>query len=410
MAAFAGRHVRVGWLEVVEGVLAVMVVALAAATAAGAAPAPDATAPPDALRAVYEKGLEYIDTHQLDRLYQFVDPELRSRLEVDWGQFFRTMGREGIPSSGRILDALSAIFVRELVLNAHLLARLLALAVLGAALHQLGRGLGGDAVVEVGRAVVILAMVLIALQSFHLVLREIGGSIRQMTAIAQALLPTLAGLGGLAGVASATTVALHPMLLGVLTAAGELLQKVVVPGLVLGASLGVAGHVATDFPLSRLSRFIQHAALGVLGLCLTVLLGVVAVRGAIGPVADSVVLRATKFVAGATVPVVGRMVSEAVEVVAGGGALIRSGLGAAGLMMVMLVSLAPVVKLLAIVFVFRMASALLEPVGDPHVAGALGAIGDTMGLLLAGLAATVVVFLLSISAMVGASTLPWLIR
>lgn len=392
--------------------MAVALAAASAAAAAGAGPAPEAGALPadDVLQAVYEKGLEYVDTDQLDRLYQWVDPELRSRLEVDWGRFLRTMGREGIPSAGQILQALSSVFVRELVLNVHLLARLVALAVLGAALYQLGRGLGGDAVVEAGRAVVVLAMVLVALQSFHLAVREMGSSIRQMTAIAQALLPTLAGLGGLAGMASATTVALHPILLGVLTAAGELLQKVVVPGLVLGASLGVAGYVATDFPLSRLSRFIQHAAMAVLGLCLTVLLGVVAVRGAIGPVADSVVLRTTKFVAGATVPVVGKMVAEAVEVVAGGGALIRSGLGAAGLMMVTLVSLTPVVKLLAMVFVFRLASALLEPVGDPSVAGALGSVGDAMGLLLAALAVTVVVCLLAISAMVGASTLPWLIR
>lgn len=398
-----------------RAVVVAMTVALAAASAAAAAgtvPAQEANPPPPAdhvLQAVYEEGLEYVDTDQLDRLYRGVDPELRSRLEVDWGRFLRTMGREGVPSAGQVLQAVSSVFVRELVLNVHLLARLLALAVLGAALYQLGRGLGGDAVVEVGRAVVVLAMVLVALQSFHVVVREMGSSIRQMTAIAQALLPTLAGLGGLAGMASATAVALHPVLLGVLTAAGELLHKVVVPGLVLGASLGVAGYVAVDFPLSRLSRFIQHAALAVLGLCLTVLLGVVAVRGAIGPVADSVVLRTTKFVAGATVPVVGKMVAEAVEVVAGGGALIRSGLGAAGLMMVILVSLTPVVKLLAMVFVFRLAAALLEPVGDPSVTGALGVVGDAMGLLLAALAVTVVVCLLAISAMVGASTLPWLI-
>ncbi|WP_324667709.1 stage III sporulation protein AE [Geochorda subterranea] len=387
------------------------VVMLAAAPASGGPAAPPPLADSmELLEAVYEEGLGHVDLQGIDRLYEMVDPELRRRLEVDWGRFLRTMGREGLPSSKQLLQALAAAFVRELVLNAHLLARLLALAILGAVLHQVGRGLGGDAVVEVGRAVVLLSLVLVALGSFRVVLEAVGGSVRQMTSIAQALLPTLAGLGGLAGMGSATSVALHPVLLGVLGLSGDLLQRVVVPGLVLGATLGVAGHVATDFPLFRLSRFVQQASLVVLGLCLTVLLGVVAVRGAIGPVADSVALRTTKFIAGTTVPVVGKMVSEAVEVVAGGGALIRSGLGAAGLTMTLLVSLAPVLKLLALLFVFRLAAALLEPVGDPALTGSLGVIGDTLGLLLAGLATTVVVFLLALTAMVGASTLPWLIR
>ncbi|HEY8498365.1 MAG TPA: stage III sporulation protein AE [Limnochordales bacterium] len=393
-----------------RGLAAVVALALVAAVA-GRGRCAEAAAPPPAdrlLQAVYQEGLDYVDTRGLEQLYEMVDPELRGRMAFDWGRFLRSMGREGLPSWQQALDALSTAFVRELVVNAHLMARLAALAVLGAVLHQLGRGLGGDAVVEAGRAVILLSLVLVGLQSFRVVLEAVGGSVRQMTAIAQALLPTLAGLGGLAGGAPLSSVALHPVLLGVVGLSGELLQRVVMPGLVLGASLAVAGHVAPDFPLFRLSRFVQQASLAVLGLCLTVLLGVVAVRGAIGPVADSVVLRTTKFVAGATVPVVGRMVSEAVEVVAGGGALIRSGLGAVGLMMTLLVSLTPVVKLLAMLFVFRLTSALLEPVGDPGLTGALAAIGDTMGLLLAGLATTVVVFLLAISAMVGASTLPWL--
>ncbi|HEY8424700.1 MAG TPA: stage III sporulation protein AE [Limnochordales bacterium] len=391
-------------------VWALVMLAVAAPANGGQATPPPQADPVGLLEAVYEEGLAHVDLQGIDELYEMVDPELRARLEVDWGRFLRTMGREGLPSSERLLEALAAAFARELVLNAHLLARLLALAVLGAVLHQLGRGLGGDAVVEVGRAVVLLSLVLVGLGSFRVVLEAVGGSIRQMTSIAQALLPTLAGLGGLAGMGSATSVALHPILLGVVGLSGDLLQRVVVPGLVLGATLGVAGHVATDFPLFRLSRFVQQVSLVVLGLCLTVLLGVVAVRGAIGPVADSVALRTTKFIAGTTVPVVGKMVSEAVEVVAGGGALIRSGLGAVGLAMTLLVSLAPVLKLLAVLFVFRLASALLEPVGDPALTGALGIIGDTLGLLLAGLAATVVVFLLAITAMVGASTVPWLIR
>lgn len=362
-----------------------------------------------ALEDVYREGLRYVDMSMVEALYEGVDADLRDRIQVDWRRFFTSMGREGLPGPAQFLDAGAQLLAGEMVANARLLARLVALSLLGAILTQLGRGTGGQGVQEVAQAAVLLALVLIGLQSLALAVGMVGRAVSTMTSAAQALLPTLSGLAAASG-AGPASVAMHPMLLGAVTLAGGVLQRLVVPGLVLGGSLAVAGHVAPDFPISRLSGVVHQVALTALGLTLTIILGTTAVRGAVAPVADSVVLRTVKYVTGAAVPVVGRMMSEAVEVVAGGSSLIRSAVGAAGMMLVMMSALAPILKLLAIVFVYRLAAAVLQPVGDSRLVGAIGAMGDMLGLMLAALAATVVVFVLALTVMVGATSMGVLAR
>lgn len=371
--------------------------------------APQGTEPPRIVEEVYQRGVEHVDLERLDELYRSVDRDVQDRVRLDFRRFLTTAGREGLPSAEEVLDAAVAVLTRELVANARTLARIVALSLLGAVLAQLGKGVGGQGVQDVAQAAVLVALVWIGLESLTLALRMVGQSVQQMSAIAQAVMPTLSSLALLAG-AGPASLALHPVLLGVVTLAATVLERVVVPGLVIGGGLAVAGHVAPDFPISRLSSLVHQLALTALGLTLTILLGATAVRGVIAPVADGVALRTVKYLTGATVPVVGRMMSEAVEVVAGGSTLIRSGIGVIGLALVMLAALAPVLKLLAVIFVYRLASAVLQPVSDPRIVGALGAMGDTLGLLLSALAATVVVFVLALAATIGAGTMAVLAR
>lgn len=361
------------------------------------------------LEKVVGAGLEGVDLRRLEDLYADVDPELRRAVQVDPVRFVRTLGREGLPSPGEAVQATGWLLARELRISARLLARVLLLAMLGALLQQLGRGIGGRGAQEVAHGVVLLALALLALQSFREAAVMVAGAVGQMASVAQALLPTLTAIAAASG-APVTATALHPVLIGVIGLVAELVSRLVLPGLMVASLLSVAGHLSGEFPMSRLASLSQQVALTVLGLSLTLFLGVVAVRGAVAPVADGVTLRAAKYVTGATVPVVGRMMSEAVEIVAGSSVLIKNAVGTAGVILVMLMAAVPVLRLLAIIFVFRLAAALLQPVADGRVVGTLGSLADTLGLLLASLFACGVLFVLSLSALIGATSIPAALR
>ena len=366
---------------------------------AGSALLPQSPAAQAVVEQLAQRGLEHVDFRLLEELYAQVDPGLR-RLAVDPARFMRTLGREGLPEPGQVLQAAVDLFVRELRLNVQLLARVLALAALGAVLNQMGRGLGARGAQEVAGAAILLSLALLALQSFTVAARMVGDAVGQMAGVAQALLPTLAALAASTGSAWAAA-ALHPVLLGVVSLAAEVVQRVVVPGLLVGCALGVAGSLSSEFPMARLASLAQRVALTALGLCLAAFLGVVTVKGAFAPVADGVALRTVKFLTGSTVPVVGRMMAEAVEVVASASGLIRAGVGATGMALVLLLAAAPALKLLAIMTVFSLSAALMEPVGERRMQAALGVLGDTLGLLLAALGACTVLYLVALSALAG---------
>lgn len=360
---------------------------------------PEAPAVQALVQRLAHRGLEHVDLRLLEELYAQVDPGLRW-LAVNPVRFVGSLGREGVPEPGQVLQAAGDLFVRELRVNVRLLARVLALAALGAVLNQLGRGLGARGAQEVAGAAIVLSLALLALQSFLVAARMVSDAVAQMAGVAQALLPTLTALAASTGSAW-TAAALHPVLLGVVSLAADVVRRVVVPGLLVGCALGLAGSLSSEFPMARLASLAQRVSLTVLGLCLTAFLGVVSVKGAFAPVADGVALRTVKFLTGSTVPVVGRMMAEAVEVVASASTLIRVGVGAAGMTLVLLLAAAPALKLLAVMAVFSLSAALLEPVGERRVQAALGVLGETLGLLLAALAACTVLYLVALSALAG---------
>ena len=396
------RHARPGLL-------------LAVALAAALPGLPEAASPWEArpveplaqalVQQLVDRGLEHVDLGQLEVLYGPVDPLLQD-LRLDVVRWLRTGGREGLPEPGQVVRAVTELFLRELRVNVQLLARVLALAALGAVLHQLGRGLGARGAQEVASAAVVLSLTLLALRSFTVAARMVSETVAQMAGVAQALLPTLTALAASSGSPWSAT-AFHPLLLGVVSLAADVVRRVVVPGLLVACALGMAGSLSAEFPMQRLSTFVQRASLLALGLSLTAFLGVVTIRGALAPVADGVTLRTVKFLTGSTVPVVGRMMAEAVEVAASASGLIRAGVGAVGMGVVLLTSAAPALKLLAIITVFSLSAALMEPVGDRRVQAALGTLGDTLGLLLAALATCTVLYLMALSALAGVVRPPW---
>lgn len=347
---------------------------------------------------LYERGLQHVDLRRLQDLYQELEGDAPGLWGVDLPGFVRSMGREGLPGPQAALEALLGLLVRELALNVRLLARVLAVATLGALLQQLGRGLGGRGVQEVATAAVVLSLSWLALQSFGVAAAMVVQAVGHMAAVAQALIPTLTAISVPGGV-SAAGLALHPLLVGVVSLSADLVRRVVVPALLAGCAVGVAGCISAEFPLSRLARLLQQGAMAALGLSLTVFLGLVAVKGAMAPAADGVALRTVKFVTGSAVPVFGRMMADAVEVVAGASLLLRGVVGAAGTVLVLVAAVAPAVKLLSIMFVFGVSAALLQPAGDPRVQAVLGVLADTLGLLLAALAATTVLSVVAVATM-----------
>lgn len=375
---------------------------------------PGAAASPQAgsdrlLREAVEEQLRLLDTRALDELLAGLDDDIRRRLPA--------AGLRDVlldPQGGLRLNPVELglemlrYLLQEVLVQSRLLGQLVVLAVLCGLLHNLAGSLS-KAATEFGFLAAYLVVIFIGLQSFSLA-ADIGrGTLATMSGFMLSLLPLLSTM--LAAVGAVSSAALfHPMLVTSVTLVVNLIERVVFPLLFLAAALGVVGRIATEFPLTRIAGLFRQGAVTALGFFFTLFLGVMVIRGAIAPVADGVALRAGKFLAGAFIPVVGGMVADAMEVVMGGSLLIKNAIGVFGMATLLILLAFPLLKIFALVVIYRVATVLVEPISDARLVDALGTMAQTLMLVMAAVATAALMFFIVITVVVGIGNLAAVVR
>lgn len=379
-----------------------------AGTAAAQEP-PAGTEPGDALRLTVDEQMRHLDTTAVDELLRGLDREIRDQLPAPGLRQLITDPEGGLRLNPVELGKeLLHFLLGEVLVQSRLLGQLIVLAVLCALLHNLADSLSRPAT-DFGFIVAYMVVIFIGLQSFALA-ADIGRtSLTNMSSFMLALLPLMSTM--LAAVGAISSAALfHPLLITVVTLVVSLIEQVVFPLLFFAAVLGVVGRIAVEFPLSRIADLFRQGAMTALGLFFTLFLGVMVIRGAIAPVADGVALRTTKFLAGSFIPVVGGMMADAMEVVVGGSLLIKNAIGVFGMATLLVMLAFPLLKILALVIIYKVATALVEPISDPRLVDALGTMAQTLTMLMATVATAALMFFVVITIVVGVGNLAAVMR
>ncbi|WP_445900293.1 stage III sporulation protein AE [Desulfitobacterium sp. THU1] len=303
--------------------------------------------------------------------------------------------------------SLLTLLGKEILVSAPLIAKLLILAVLTAVLQQLQSAFNGG-VGKMAQALAFLMLMGIALATFQMAMDVAYTAIQSMTGFMQTLLPVMMTM--LAAMGNLTTAALFkPIVLGSLAFLATLIKTVALPLFFLAAVLKLFNHISSEFKLSKLAGLLEFTGKLSLGLILTVFIGVMTVQGVTGGVADGVVLRTAKYSAD-LIPVVGKFFKDAVELVVTSGLLLKNALGIVGIIALALICLGPVVKLVAMILVFKISSALIEPLGQTELADTLQEMSKSLIFIFASVASVAIMFFMAIVVVVGSGNLTVMLR
>nr|WP_238473333.1 hypothetical protein [Desulforamulus profundi] len=143
---------------------------------------------------------------------------------------------------------------------------------------------------------------------------------------------------------------------------------------------------------------------------LTVFLGILAIKGVAGSVTDGVAIRTAKFATDAFIPVVGGMFSDALDAVIGSSLLIKNAVGIAGVIIIFVLTILPMIKIFAVAFVYKLAGALIQPVGDKQMADCLTGLGKSLISIFAAVATVGLLFFFAITIVVGMGDLMTMLR
>ncbi|MBE3581353.1 MAG: stage III sporulation protein AE [Thermoanaerobacteraceae bacterium] len=353
-----------------------------------------------ALDKYLEEQVESLNIDSLDRYLRELEREVGYYMpSLSWSQVWENLRRGELPvHPTELIEGLGRYFLRELWAGVKLLSQLVILAVAAAVLQNLQASLGGSAG-RLAHGIVFLALAGMALASFTLALQSAGQAIDRMVSFFQSLLPMLVTLLAASGGLTSSSL-LHPVLLYSLTIANTLTRNTIFPLIYCGAVLGVVGQISDRFQIGRLAGLLRQLSLALLSLMLTVFTGVLSVYGIAGSVVDGVGLKAAEFATSTFVPVVGKILSDAVTTVAGTTLLLKSAVGLSGVIVISFLAAFPMIKIVSLALIFRVAAALVQPFGEDRLSDALEGMGGALLLIFACLIAVALMFYLAIGVVV----------
>ncbi|HDR8067261.1 TPA: stage III sporulation protein AE [Bacillus cereus] len=297
----------------------------------------------------------------------------------------------------------------ELAANGKLLGTLIMLTIFSALLQSLQSAFSKSSVSKIADAVVYMVLIIFALNSFYVVMTYARETIQTMVDFILALLPILLALiatGG--GVVSVSF--FHPIIIFLMNTSGLLMNYIVLPLLLLATILSIVSTMSDQYKVTKLSKLLQNVSVGIIGIFLTIFLGVLSVQGTATAVADGIAVKTAKFVTGNFIPVVGRMFTEAADTVISASGLLKNTVGIIGLVILCLIVAFPAIQIFCIAFIYKFAAAVLQPVGGGAIIQCLDIIGRSIIYVFACLAIVSFMFFLSITIIIAAGNITLMMR
>lgn len=353
--------------------------------------------------------LQHVDTHQIDRYWDKVVNDYHGFVpgsDLSFKDFVQS-NKQGFFK--QLLQGMLHYFLNELIVSSKLLGTLILLSVFATVLQAIQTAFEQKTVSKVAEFVVMLALLILLLNSFDMAIDYTKSTVDQMGQFLLALLPLIFGLTAATGGVSSVAF-FHPLVIFLVNTSGWLVSLVIMPLLFLSALLAIVSTLSENYKLTRLSKLMQTVALFTMAAFFAVFLGVMSVQGVAVSLSDGLLVKSAKFFTANFLPVVGRMFTEAADTVLGASVLLKNTIGIAGLLILFCITAFPLLKVLSLAFIYNVASAILQPLGGGPVIDCLGIMAKCMFYLFAALSVVSLMFFLALTIIITSGNMAMMVR
>ncbi|UHA76204.1 stage III sporulation protein AE [Paenibacillus sp. 481] len=305
--------------------------------------------------------------------------------------------------------ALGKFLLKEVIVNGKLIVTIVILSVFSMVLETLQTAFERNNVSKIAYAISYMVIIILAINSFHVAIGyakdAISGMIHFMMAMVPLLFTLLASMGNVI-----TVSVLHPVIIFMTHMVGTLIYAIVFPLIFFSAVLHIVSAISDKYKVTQLANLLRNLSVGLLGVLLTVFLGVISVQGFASSATDGVAIRTAKYITGNFVPVVGRVFSDATDTVISASLLVKNAVGLTGVIILLFLCAFPAIKILTLALIYNVAAAIMQPLGDSPVVGCLKTVGKSMIYVFGALAAVGLMFFLSITILLTAGNITVMMR
>ena len=322
----------------------------------------------------------------------------------------KLFSKQGLRIKGiEIVKGLLRYLLDEIIVNSRLLGELVILALIVAILKTFQFNFTNTEVSKLANGIIYLVLIIIALDSFKVAIVIAKNTITNMVDIMHALLPLLLTL--LVSLGSVTSATLfHPISFLIVNALSTIVAKVVFPFIFLATILDIINNISEHYQVTGLASLFKQVGVGLLGVVMTIFMAAIVTQGTIAAVGDGVTLRTAKYLTGSFVPIVGGFLANALDMIVGGSLLIKNVLGIFGVLIILIFCSFSVIKIIALVFIYRLAAAIIQPVSDAKIVDCLNRLGNNLLLVFAAVVGVGIMFFTIIIIVVGTANFVVMLR
>ena len=324
--------------------------------------------------------------------------------QLTFSQLVQDLFRKGItldfPAIGnKILQVVLADY-RE---NRNALIQILTLALVFSIILQMTGSMQKSCLTDLGFLGVYLILMLLLLKLFLIMTGAVQGFFDRLVEFMHLVQPVFC-ISMVFSTGSTSAGVYSELLLLLIYLIDLVFAKILLPAVQIYMVLELINHMMGEARFSRIAGLLSDGVGWCTRLFTTAVLGLNIVQGLLAPGIDGL-KRSTFSGAVRAVPWLGQLADSMSELFTGSAMLIKNSVGVAALVILVIISFLPLVKIGVFMLLYRGCAALMEPVADRRICAAVAGLGHSAQLYLKLMFYAVLLFFLTIAIICTATAL-----
>lgn len=212
----------------------------------------------------------------------------------------------------------------------------------------------------------------------------------------------------MATVGSTTSVGIYQPTLAILSGGIiNIFNCFILPLFIVSFLLNIVGNISKNIKLSKFSSLLNDIFKWTIGGIFTIFTGILAVKGISAGSFDGVSIRTAKFAMKTYIPIVGGYLSDGFNLLMASSVLIKNSVGVAGLLLVFLSIIYPVITILLYKWCLHLISSVLEPLMDDKISTFLFGVSKTLNMLIASILCVALMYIISTALLLTSGNIYW---
>ena len=225
--------------------------------------------------------------------------------DIDFNELFNSAITGNINNKTIINDILK-ILGKEIVGSVAVIGSIILIIIIHSIFKSLSEGLENKTISQITYYIQYILIVTLIMSNFSNILIMIKESIQNLVGFMNNLIPILITLMLTTGnIVSANL--MQPIILFIITFIGNFITTIIIPLVLIATALGIISKISDKIQIDKLSKFLKSSVVWILGVILTIFVGLISVEGSLSSSVDGITAKTTKAAVSSFIPVVGKI-------------------------------------------------------------------------------------------------------